>query len=369
MGQNTRAVAGKLIIAPLTGLRRHTRLPRRLTTTFVAALMILLVLALVGCSEVAPTSTPIPTPSPTNTPQPSPAPVAALSEGSMPMPDAGKLARLSHLLSTVPAQYTRALHLDLAALVKNPDVQEAIKLDKLGVMGALPPGATDLLQGLVVASEEDDEGLIVIMDGTLDVESLFQVAEAFGISLGGPSAEPYRDHQIWDIDLLGLKLAMGGVDGTTSVSASGATPGGGSAVDLVKGALDSFDGLRPQLVEDANVGRLISRVPSGIVTALFMSCTDLEDVSVISGLEGCAGAAVRVEVLTLETLAVNIVAGFGIEGEASTAAALIEQAGITLGSMTPQEMAANADGPLLTVRLLIDTADAAQAIEALIGSR
>ena len=157
----------------------------------------------------------------------------------MAMPDALKLARLSHLLSSVPGQYTEVVHLDLAALQENPDVQEAIQLDRLGVLGALPPGATNLLDGLVAASRQEGEDLIVIMDGSLDIESLFQVAEAFGISLGGPKAESYRDHQVWDIDLLGLKLAIGGADASTSVSSSSVTASGGSAVDLVKGALDS----------------------------------------------------------------------------------------------------------------------------------
>jgi len=283
------------------------------------------------------------------------------------MPDAAELARLSHLLSSVPAQYVRAIHLDLAALRENPDVQEAIQLDRLGVLGALPPGATNLLDGLLVASLEEGEGLIVIMDGTLDIESLFQVAQAFGISLGGPKAESYRDHQVWDIDLLGLKLAIGGVDASTSVSSSGLTTGGGSAVDLVKRALDSFDGLEPRLIDDPNMARLVNRLPSGIVTALFLSCAGLEDISPISSLEGCAGAAVSVELLTAETLAVNILVGFGVEGEASTAAALVEQGGISLGPLVPQEMAARLEGRLLAVRLLIDTARVAQVIDALIG--
>ena len=285
----------------------------------------------------------------------------------MPMPDAVKLARLSHLLSLVPAQYTQALHLDMAALRENPDVQQAIQLERLGILGALPPGAANLLDGLVVASREEGEDLIVILDGPLDIASLFQVAAAFGISLGAPEAESYRDHQLWDINLLGQKLAIGGVDGSTSVSSSGSTTGGGSAVDLVKGALDSFDGLGPRLIEDPNVARLVDRLPSGIVTALFLSCAGFEDISPIAGLEGCAGAAASVELLTAETLAVNVLVGFGLEGEASTAAALVEQGDISLGSLVPQDRATRLEGPLLAVRLLIDTADVAQVIDALIG--
>ena len=143
--------------------------------------------------------------------------------------------------------------------------------------------------------------------------------------------------------------------------------GGGSAVDLVKGALDSFDGLGPRLTEDPNVARLVNRLPSGIIMALFLSCAGMEDVSPISGLVGCAGAAASVELLTAETLAVNILVGFGLEGEASAAAALVEQEGISFGSLAPQDMAARLEGPLLAVRLLIDTAQVAQVIDALIG--
>ena len=344
-----------------------------LTRGITSLLVLVVVAALVGCSELTPTTTPTsvptPTPTPAPTPTPMPVPLVAFGEGSMPMPDAEKLARLSHLLSPVPAQYAQVLHLDLAALRENPAVQEAIPLERLGILGALPPGAANLLDGLVVANREEGEDLIVILDGPVDIASLIQVAGAFGISLACPKAESYRDHQVWDIDLLGLKLAIGGVDGSTSVSAPGSTAGGSSAVDLVKGALDSFDGLEPRLMEDPNVARLVNRLPSGIVTALFLSCAGLEDISPISGLEGCAGAAVSVELLTAATLVVNVLVGFGIEGEASTAAALVEQEGISLGSLVPQDMTAGLEGPLLAVRLLIDTAEVAQVIDALIGQQ
>ena len=153
------------------------------------------------------------------------------------------------------------------------------------------------------------------------------------------------------------------------MSSPGSAAGGGSAVDLVKGALDSFDGLGPRLTDDPNVARLINRLPSGIVTALFLSCAGLEDISPISGMEGCAGAAASVEILTGETLAVNVLVGFGIEGEASTAAALVEQEGISFGSLVPTDMAAKLEGPLLAVRLLIDTTKVAQVIDALIGQQ
>lgn len=342
-------------------------LKRWLSRGITAVLVLVLVLALVACSEATATTAPTPSPTPTPTPTTAPVPLVSFGDGSMPMPDPEKLARLSQLLSGVPTQYTQALHLDLAALLENPDVQEAIKLDSLGILGALPPGATNLLDGLVMASRDDGEGLIVIMDGTLDIESLFQVAQAFGISVGGPKAEAYRDHQVWDIDLLGQKLAIGGVDGSTSVSSSGSTTDDVSAVDLVRGALDSFDGLGPRLMEDPNATRLVNRLPSGIVMALFLNCTGMEDISPISSLEGCAGVAASVELLTADSFAVNILVGFGIEGDASTAAALVEQQGISLGSLVPQDMTASSEGPLLAVRLLIDAADVAQVVDALIG--
>ena len=347
---------------------------RRWLTRGITALVVSVVfVAVVACSELTqtPTSPPTPTPTPTPTPMPTPGPVplVAFGEGSMPMPDALKLARLSHLLSPVPARYPQAFHVDLAALRENSDIQEAIQLERLGVLGALPPGAANLLNGLVAANREEGEDLIVILDGPLDIASLIQVAGAFGISVGGPKAESYREHQVWDIYIFGVKLAIGGVDVSTSVSSPGSTIGGGSAVDLVKGALDSFDGLSPRLMEDPNVARLVNRLPSGVVTALFLSCSGLEDISPISSLEGCAGAAASVELLTPETLAVNVLVAFGMEGEASTAAALVEQVGISWGSLAPQDMATRLEGPLLAVRLLIDTSEIAKVIDSLIPPR
>lgn len=366
MGIHTRTRPTRRAIGQPANLRQQRR---QTQGKFLAGLTILLVLAFAGCSDVTATATREPTPTPTLAPTPTtaPVPVVSFGDGSMPMPDAEKLARLSQLLSGVPAQYTQALHFDLAALLDNPDVQEAIKLDSLGIMGALPPGTSNVLDGLVLASRDDGEGLIVIMDGNLDIESLFQVAQAFGISLGGPKAQAYRDHQIWDIDILGQKLAIGGVDGSTSVSSTGSSAGGVSAVDLVKGALDSFDGIESGLLEDPNVARLVNRLPSGVVMALFLSCAEMEDISPISSLESCAGAAASVEFLNADTFAVNILVGFGIEGEASTAAALVEEDGLSVGSLVPQEMAARAEGPLLAVRFFIDAAEVAQVIDTLIG--
>ena len=357
---------GQTKIGCVRGVRlwdRRSLLPRGVITLLVLVVFA----ALVGCSEL--TATPTPTPKPTPTPTATPTPVPLVAFGEVPMPDAVKLARLSHLLSPVPAGYPQAFHLDLAALRENSDVQEAIQLERLGVLGALPPGGANLLDGLVAASRSGGEDLIVILDGPLDIASLIQVAGAFGISVVGPKAESYREHQVWDIDILGVKLAIGGVDGSTSVSSPGSTTGGGSAVDLVKGALDSFDGLSPRLMEDPNVARLVNRLPSGVVTALFLSCSGLEDISPISSLEGCAGAAASVELLTAETLAVNVLVGFGMEGEAATAAALVEQVGISWGSLVPQDMATRLEGPLLAVRLLIDTAEVAQVIDSLIPPR
>ena len=122
----------------------------------------------------------------------------------MPTSDAVKLARLSHGLSPVPAQYAQALHLDLAALREHPDVQAAHPVGEPGGTGRLPPSAAKLLDSLVVASRDGGEGLIVILDGPVDIASLIQVAGAAGITLGGTKAESHRDHRVCDIDFLGV---------------------------------------------------------------------------------------------------------------------------------------------------------------------
>ena len=191
--------------------------------------------------------------------------------------------------------------LDLNAMRESPQIQQALQLDSLGPLRALPPGVTGILDGLLVAKEEGSQALIVVMDGPLDVESIFQVAGAFGISVGAPEPEPYRDHQVWSIDLLSIELALSAADGSTTVSSSGAPEGGASAVDLVKRGLDSFDGVEARLMDDSNVARLINRLPSGVATAISRSCDEVDDLPVISVLEGCAGVGISVEFLARMT--------------------------------------------------------------------
>ena len=99
-------------------------------------------------------------------------------------------------------------------------------MEELGLPAIVSSAAANLLEGIGAAQGPGGEGSLAVLDGPIDVESLFQLAGGFGLCLGVPEPEPYRDHRVWKIDLLGLILAVGEADTTTVVLSSGFRFGG-----------------------------------------------------------------------------------------------------------------------------------------------
>jgi hypothetical protein len=288
-----------------------------------------------------------------------------LGEISLPTPDSDRLAKMSHLLSLVPSEYSSAIFMDVQALQGSPALEEALSLETLGLAGSLPGPATGLIDRVVLATGENGEGAFTVLDGAFDVEALLDVASGFGLSTGSPEPEAYRDHQVWSMDVFGLTLAVGEADDSTVVFATGSPLGGAPAVELVKGSLDVFDGLQPGLLDDPDIRGLVDQLPSGFAATVIHQCGDLGELGPVIDLPGCAGAAVSAGLHDDQTVVFYGLAGFEDE---SLAAAALETAleriegGVALSF---GELALDQEGPLVFAKVLVDPAQMAEATRSL----
>lgn len=246
----------------------------------------------------------------------------------------------------------------------NPILQDAVNsLEGLGLRGILPAAATSLLDGLGVVAGNNGQGPITLLDGEVDVESLLNLAGGFGLSIGGVESQIYRDHKIWGLDVLGLTLAIGEADATTFVITLGSPIGGPPALELVKSALDSFDGVAPSLLDSPGPQRLLSKLPSGFLTTLLGSCGDLKELASIIDLPGCTGAALSAAVLGTDDLIIYGIVGF--QDESSAVAALDtamqrieEEGGLPFGGVS-----VGREDELVWARVVVDSAQVAQALK------
>ena len=221
------------------------------------------------------------------------------------------------------------------------------------------------LDGVGVVAGPDGKGSLAVLDGSIDVESLLQLAGGFGIALGGPEPEAYRDHRVWNIDVFGLTVAVGEADVTTVVLSSGLVSENVSSLDLVKGSLDSFDGLAPRWLADPVNARLLNRLPSGFVTTLLARCGDIAQLAAVIDLPGCAGAAVSAESLGAERLVIYGLIAFESATLASAGLQLAIQQIEADGGLPFGDVTAGEEGELVWIRALIDTSQLAQALRAL----
>lgn len=328
-------------------------------------LMLLILLGLAACSQSTPTPASTPTPQPTATPIPvlAESPKVMLGDVSFPPPDQGKLENLSRLLSLVPGDYTSAVFVDINALEESPLLRNAIDLEELGVPAIISSGGTGLLDRVGVASQARGREPITLLQGEVDVESMLQLAGGFGLSLGAPQAEDYRGHQVWNIEVFGLTLAVGQADPNTVVFSSGSSADGPTAIEIVKSSLDSFDGLAPGLLGKPSTQKLLAELPSGFATALLAGCSELANLGVIVNLPGCASAAVSAGLTQTEV----VIYGLALFEEESQAAAALQlaveriEAGVVLAI---GEVAIDQEQELILVRVTVDPEQVAEALKA-----
>ena len=332
-----------------------------------AGLLLALVTAAVvtSCSQVMPTPTQLPISTAVPTATPTPVPVVILEDATLPAPDPEGLARLTRLFSSVPGSHSTAVFIDIQALENSLLLREAVNLEELGLQGIWPTVATGLLDGLAVAASASGHDAITVLDGSIDVEALLQLAGGFGISVGEPKSETYRDHRIWSLDVFGIGLAVGEADANTVVMTSDSFAGGAPALELVKGSLDTFDGLSPSLLDDSVNKQLLSRLPTGFSTALLGPCGDLKELAAIIDLPGCTGAAISADVLGRDGV---VFYGLALFQEESSAAAALEMAlhrTQAQGELLLGDATVGQDEKLVWIRVTVNPAQVAQALEAL----
>ena len=279
--------------------------------------MLLAALALAACSQAEPTPTPTPTATPTPTTTPTLAPLVVRRDVSLPAPDPNRLAQVSKLLSLVPADYHSVITLDVQGLKESPLLSGLVDSDRLGIPGIIPIDATGLLDRVAVAVT--GEGQITVMQGAIDVASMLNLAGRFGLSLDIPDPEDYQGHQVWDIDIFGITLALGQADTTTVIFSSGSPAGGPLAAANVKESLDAFDGLTPGFLSQPNGQRLLQRLPSGFAAAVLADCSGIGQLATITDIPGCIGAAISAEITGDGEVTFYGLAAFQDEAQASAA--------------------------------------------------
>ena len=282
----------------------------------------------------------------------------------MPIPTEAWLTEFSHLLSPVPKGHGPLLFMDMETLRERPDLQKALKLQAMGALAVLPPSASGLLNSVLVAVDQPGQGAVVVLDGPINIESLLQLVSSFGISSEPPKAEAYRDHKVWSISVFGFALAVGTVDQSTAVLGSGLSAQTTSPKDRVEDALDAFDGVEPGVMDDPRISQVVDNLPVGVVVAVFGDCGNLSSPAAASGLDGCISFGASAELLDQDKVAINAVALFQQEGQASAATETFNGAGIRLGGLVPEKSIARQEGLLVRVRLITDLEQVGSAFDA-----
>jgi len=279
--------------------------------------VLLTALALAACSQADPTPTATSTPTATPTPPATPAQLVVRRDASLPAPDPNRLTQVSRLLSSVPAAYHSVIALDVQGLKESPVLLGLVDSDRLGIPGIIPIDATGLLDRVAVAAAE--EGQITLIQGDIDVASMLKLVGGFGFSLDIPDPEDYRGHLVWDINILGITLAIGQADATTVIFSSGSPAGGPPAAANVKESMDTFDGLAPGFLDRPNSQRLLERLPSGFATAVLAECGGLGQIATITDIPGCTGAAISAEITGAGEVTFYGLAAFQDEAQAAAA--------------------------------------------------
>ena len=171
-------------------------------------------------------------------------------------------------------------------------MRQALELDQLGMAGMLlGAGEATQVQAVVVGvTEVGAGGIIVALEGSIEIERLVRIASSLGVSDISAGPEMHQEFQLWSGEAFGLiALALAGVDETTMVMSQAEVGSGSDATDQVRGALDAFAGESPRLLDDPGLAALVNNMPSGVITTLFEDCAPLENLSIVEDVSGCVG--------------------------------------------------------------------------------
>lgn len=290
---------------------------KRTGMAFFAVVMTAIFLAACGAGDPTPATEPTktePTAQPTATPTPTPKPYGDFASALVPPTDPEQLARLTNLLSLVPASFSSAVYLDLELLRSNASLATFISPEVLGVDVALPSFATGLVNTIAVAADLQARNVITPFHGDFPIADMLRLASGFGLQLSEGGPQSYEGHDVWDINALGTVLAMAAADETTGVAATGT-----DARALTEESLDAFDGRSARLLDAPGLLDMMGNTPSGFAAMVLSQCENLPLLGDSFELPGCVSAVVTVSTLAGDLVVFHALIGFTDQDQATSA--------------------------------------------------
>jgi hypothetical protein len=274
-------------------------------------------------------------------------------------------ARLTRSLSLIPSDYSPAIFLDVQAALANAGIQESLDLEVLGLLDTLQPGASTSVDSAVVAFSRDGNRMIMVIQGTLDVDGLLAAAGGLGLVELGQEPEKHRDYDIQSGDVFDISLAFASVDGSTLLIATGPPSVGATGPEQIRTALDSFDGLVTGLLDDPETSLMVRELPPGMMAVVLGNCANLTVLFHNRTLQGCTGAAFSAELAKSSSGAINAIVGYENEAQASTAMELMGEEGFQLDGLTLEKVSVVRERSLLRLKLPANVDQVATAFETL----
>lgn len=328
--------------------------------TAIAVLSVVMTaIFLAACSaQSTPTTEPAtaePAVQPSVAPTATPEPYEDFATAAVPPPDPERLAQITKLLSLVPESYTSAVYLDMEFLRSSASLAAVISPESLGLDVALPSLATGLVNTIAVAADFQTRSLVTPFQSVFTIVAMLQVGSSFGLQLNEGSPQTYEGHNIWDIDALGVVLALAAADESTGVAAAGQNATASETAVLVEASLDAFDGRSARLLDAPGLMGLVENVPSGFAAAVLSRCENLPLFADVPALPGCTGAVVTAGVLPNDLIVLHALIGFANQDQAASA---LERASEALERQNRtngfQDLGVRQEGENLRVRLIVD---------------
>ena len=187
-------------------------------------------------------------------------------------------------MELVPADYKISIFADLNTILQEPRLKSV--LEEQGLLSILGPAAVqiqDQVDSIVLAL--GGPGALGILNGPLDASKIMDSLKFPGSEV---EAESYGTFEIAKLKVVSpfitVNIALSTLDETTAVFAISLSAGAPSE-EVIKTALDVFEGSKANFLEDPFVQRLFAGVPAGIGMTIGKDCGFFDD------FEECTGVA------------------------------------------------------------------------------
>ena len=321
----------------------------------------------------SPTASPIPTPAPTNTPRATATPAPTPATETSPVPPqrtgqgtAGVPGGLENLLAVVPEGFAAVQFLDVKAVRETPELQSIGALQVPQFLTTLPPGTLSLIDQVLAAVSTNPQGVLISIEGPIDVEGLLEVALSYGSAPQEVKREIYKGYSISLIDLSGALLAGAAVGDTISVIFLGSAGSGGSGLDGIKSAIDAYAGTTPRMLDNPRFAALLASLAPGVTASLTRDCALTSPTADgVKPLE-CEATAFSIDLVDTNALRVSGVAVFEDVAQAATALELVAD-GLVVGGKKVENVATYQEGGLLGLSFQVEAAELTQILTAFDG--